>query len=524
MNIASFLEHWGINENPFHAEEARHDPVFARLDDRQTAHPDFEKIAGDLGNPSSSIVFGEKGSGKTAIRIQLAERIRQHNAKSPDRSVFLIPYDDLNPVLDRFAARAGLRTGSPTPDVVKAFSKLRLVDHIDAILQTAVTKIIDEVLGQGSAGSVGTESADHMLGRERIHALKKADAETKRQFVLLAAIYDRSPSAIDRLRRVQRTLRCTPNWSRRFWTILAWAGWLPALGVILAAMQIDPERKYLDWWMYGLGFAIAVWLVLILKRYVWDRFRTVRLAKKLHRQIRTCARDHESIAASLDEVPGLAADTARLPLSGQDDERYALLNALLRVIEAMGFSGAVVLVDRMDEPTLISGDPERMRPVVWPLLNNKFLQMPRIGVKALLPLELRHELFRESSAFFQEARLDKQSLVERLTWTGSMLYDLCTARLNACRTGGEAPISLADLFASEVTRQDLVDALDQMHQPRDAFKLMYQCISEHCQNTTREQASGDANAGYRIPRLTLETVRKQQSERVQMFYRGIRPA
>ena len=522
MNIASFLEHWGITENPFHAEEARHDPVFARLDERQTAHPDFEKIVGDLASPSSSIVFGEKGSGKTAIRIQLADRIRRHNADNPDRAVFLIPYDDLNPILDRFASRAGLRSGSPTADVVKAFSKLRLVDHIDAILQTSVTKLIDETLGQGSGGA--DNEHDRMLDAQSTQSLRKSDAETKRQMLLLAALYDRSPSAVDRARKLKRTLRAPADWPKRWWTIASWLGWLPTAGVIFAALRFDPEREYLDWWMYALGATVGLWLVLILKRYAWDRLKLSRTAKKLHRQIRTCARDHESIASSLDFVPNLASDSARLPLSGQDDERYALVNALLRVLGSMGFTGAVVLVDRMDEPTLISGDPQRMRPVVWPLLNNKFLQMPRIGVKALLPLELRHELFRESSAFFQEARLDKQSLVERLTWTGSMLYDLCTARLNACRVDTENPVALVDLFASDVSRQDIVDSLDQMHQPRDAFKLMYQCISEHCQNTTRDQASDDADAGFRIPRLILETVRKQQAERVQMFYRGIRPA
>ncbi|MFU8830415.1 MAG: hypothetical protein ACNA8P_13410, partial [Phycisphaerales bacterium] len=473
------------SENPFHAEEARHDPVFARLDDRQTAHPDFEKIAGDLANPSSSIVFGEKGSGKTAIRIQLAQRIRNHNDGAPDRSVFLVPYDDLNPILDRFAARAGLRTGSPSPDVIKAFTKLRLVDHIDAILQTAVTKLIDEILGQGSGAAVGSRDGDLMLDRSRIQSLRMADPEVKRQLILLAALYDRSPSAVDRIRKLNRSIRTAPDWSARMWTIAAWAGWLPALAIMVAAVWLDPERQYLNWWMYGLGAAIAVWIVLIFKRYLYDRFRMVRLAKKLHRQIRTCARDHESLAASLEQVPRLASDTARLPLSGQDDERYALMNSLLRVVGEMGFTGIIVLVDRIDEPTLISGDPQRMRPVVWPLLNNKFLQVPQIGVKALLPLELRHELFRESSAFFQEARLDKQSLVERLTWTGSMLYDLCSARLNACRVEADGKMSLVDLFASDVTRQDLVDALDQMHQPRDAFKMMYQCISEHCQYTTR---------------------------------------
>ena len=69
-----------------------------------------------------------------------------------------------------------------------------------------------------------------------------------------------------------------------------------------------------------------------------------------------------------------------------------------------------------------------------------------------------------------------------------------------------------------MTRQDIVDALDQMHQPRDAFKFLYQCIQEHCSNVTQEQAA------WVIPRLVLETVRKQQSDRVQQFYRGVRPA
>ena len=41
----------------------------------------------------------------------------------------------------------------------------------------------------------------------------------------------------------------------------------------------------------------------------------------------------------------------------------------------------LVLVDRVDEPTLINGEPERMRALVWPLLNNKFLQQDRVGVK-----------------------------------------------------------------------------------------------------------------------------------------------
>jgi hypothetical protein len=79
-------------------------------------------------------------------------------------------------------------------------------------------------------------------------------------------------------------------------------------------------------------------------------------------------------------------------------------------------------------------------------------------------------------------------------------------------------LSLIDLFAEDVTKQDLVEALEQMHQPRDAFKLLYRCVTEHC-----AVAHADLNQ-WRIPRFVLDVVRKQEVDRVQALYRGIRPA
>jgi hypothetical protein len=242
------------------------------------------------------------------------------------------------------------------------------------------------------------------------------------------------------------------------------------------------------------------------------------MARRVRRQLRVVPRSDVSILRSLRQLDPSLRDAGHLPIGETDEARYAMLERLRRVLRQFGYTGMMVVIDRVDEPTLISGDPERMRAVIWPLLNNKFLQQQGLGVKMLLPIELRHALFKESSAFFQEARLDKQNLVERLSWTGSMLYDLCDARLKACREPGAGPISLLDLFAEDVTGKDLVDGLDQMHQPRDAFKFLYRCMGEHCSNVTAEQAQ------WKIPRLVLEGVRKQESDRVQQLYRGIRPA
>ena len=75
-----------------------------------------------------------------------------------------------------------------------------------------------------------------------------------------------------------------------------------------------------------------------------------------------------------------------------------------------------------------------------------------------------------------------------------------------------------DLFAEDVTRQEVYDALDRLHQPRDAFKLMYKCILEHCASVTR------AKNEWKISRQVLTNTLKSESERVQQMNRGIRPA
>ena len=184
----------------------------------------------------------------------------------------------------------------------------------------------------------------------------------------------------------------------------------------------------------------------------------------------------------------------------------------------MGYHGMVVVVDRVDEPAMINGEPHRMRRVVWPMLNNKFLQQDGLGVKMLLPIELRHLLMKEDSEFFQRARLDKQHMIERLTWSGSTLYDLCTRRIQSCLEKGAPGVSLSDLFEDDVSRQEVTDALDQMQQPRDAFKFLYQLIQEHCLTVPQDQPT------WKIARLTLQMVRKLQAQRVQELHRGLAPA
>jgi hypothetical protein len=545
MNLSQFFEHWKIVENPFRGEEARHDTVFARMglvrgggepvrtaavagapavaSGEETAagsgaggaqvatfHSDFEKILGDPARPSTSIVFGEKGSGKTAIRLQIAERVAAHNARHPQSKVLMVAYDDLNAVLDRYYRKVGGK--SPQ----EALAKFRLVDHIDAIVGQVVPRVVDGVLGAPDGSP--PEHGRLELGPDPRRAARRFDGATKRDLLLLQAVYDRPDTAERRTARLRRALKCGLPAKEILWNALAWLGWVPAAALFAYARLGKLPNVDKTVLTYAFAVLLGLWLLVLGKRLAWDNLALMSMARRVRRQLRVAARSDVSVLRSLRQLDPSVRDAGHLPIGETDEARYAMLDRLRRVLAQFGYTGMMVVIDRVDEPTLISGDPERMRAVIWPLLNNKFLQQHGLGVKMLLPIELRHALFKESSAFFQEARLDKQNLVERLSWTGSMLYDLCDARLKACREPGAGPIGLLDLFAEDVTGKDLVDGLDQMHQPRDAFKFLYRCMGEHCSNVTAEQAQ------WKIPRLVLETVRKQESDRVQQLYRGIRPA
>ncbi len=509
MNISHFFEHWRINENPFRGEEARHDSVFARIglgDEAKAAasHSDLEKILGELARPSTSIVFGEKGSGKTAIRMQIAQRVARQNREHPDARLFMVSYDNLNGFLGQIHARIG------GDDPAVALRAIRLVDHLDAILALAVTDVMDELLDTGPSERANDLGPD---ARKKARALKP---ERKASLRLLGAIYDLRDPDGHRATALRRVLRERLPLSSFIWTLVLVCGWIPAVAVLAWVLMSPPPgvwESVLRFASLGLGLG---YLAAVLKRLAWDRFRLRRVARRLFKHRRALPRTEQAYAASLGHLPPAIRST--MDLEDSDTARYTMLDRLLEVLEGFGYTGMLVLVDRVDEPTLVNGQTERMQSIIWPLLNNKFLQQERLGVKMLLPIELRYALFKESSSFFQEARLDKQCLVERLSWTGAMLYDLCNTRLAACRPADTEPISLLDLFAEDVTRQDLVDALDQMHQPRDALKFLYRCLNEHCSNVTADEGA------WRVPKLVLDGVRRQEVERVQQLYRGISPA
>jgi hypothetical protein len=495
MKTQQFLEQHGIGANPFAEEDAQTDPVFKDFCISSTHHPTWDKIYGNPAEPATSIVFGEKGAGKTALRLQIARHLQQYNESHPDRRVYVIEYDDFNPFLDRFRDRFGARHRS----VNRVLGDWKLWDHMDAILSLAVTGLVDRILESRHSADPPTNALDPA-------SIKALDRHQARDLLILAACYDQSSAETSRgrWRRLRRKLKF------RTWTLY----WPLALGVLgtAAAAALVVYLQAWHWleapWIYlAAAAAWLPWLAKFSARF-WRAAaiaRNMRVGKHSANQLRQILMKFR------------AADIAGQPLPDKQrtDDRYELLAKFQGILETLGFRGIVVLVDRVDEPHIINGSVEQMRALLWPMLDNKFLKHPGIGFKLLLPIELAQYIDREDRDFYQRARLDKQNMIPSLEWTGEALYDVASARLKACALPGRDP-TLGDLFDDAVDERRLMAAFRGLRVPRHLFKFMYRLFVAHCNAYTDEAPC------WKISGERFESVLALYSRDQDAFDRGLR--
>jgi hypothetical protein len=493
MKIQPFLEHHGIASNPFADEDAQTDLVFKGYCIRNTYHPAWDKIYGDPSEPATSVVFGEKGSGKTAIRLQITRRLADYNADHPDGQVFVIQYDDFNPFLDRFRDRFSARQRRRSERVL---GQWRLWDHIDAVLSLGVTQLVDRILG--------VKQARHPAARDEPLPVESLDAAQKRDVLLLAACYDQSTAENpeQRWHHLRRKLRF-PIWrSRRELAI----GIAATLAVVL----------FFGWWNPSLFRHI--WLYLLIAAgwapWAWQWLKWFRRARGIVGSARVLNQDPRLLRRLLLNFPAGELVGQPLPTSQRTDDRYELLAKLQGVLRSMRFEGILVLVDRVDEPYLINGSTELMQALLWPMLDNKFLKHPGLGVKLLLPIELERLIDRQERDFHQRARLDKQNLIRSLAWTGQSLYDLANARVKACAADGKSPV-LTELFETSINDRRLKDAFATLRVPRHLFKFLYRLFTAHC------NAHSDEEPVWQISGATFESVLALYQRDQDAFDRGV---
>ena len=490
MKLHDLLAHHGISANPFADEDAQTDPVFQGRCRTSTFHPNWDKVYGDPSSPATSIVFGEKGAGKTALRLQVAAQIEEHNRRHENQRLFVIEYDDFNPFLDRFADRLSSRKRR---NPAKVLTEWKLWDHMDAILSLGVTSLVDRLLGVGQPSG----SSANVLPKD---AAKRLDRFQKRDLLLLAACYDNSLTETFQSRwyRLRRKLR--------YWPWQSWA--IRAVGLLTKSIVLGTIwyfRKY-EWLM-----TVWPWLIIALGWSPWlaQVWRWWLQAHGVAKNLRCVNRDTHPLRQVLMQFAGRDINGQPLPNKRRTDDRYELLYKFQGVLRALGFTGIVVLVDRVDEPHLINGSLENIKALVWSMLDNKFLKQPGLGLKLLLPIELADYVQHENHDFFQRARLDKQNMIPSLEWTGQSLYDLANARVAACAAEGKTP-QLRDLFDASIDDARLVDAFAALRVPRHLLKFLYRLLVAHC------QAHVDSQPSWKIDSATFEAqlalyIRDQQA-------------
>lgn len=472
MKIQDFLKEHGLTSNPFSQEDAREDPVFKR-GIADIYHPSWDKVFADPTDPASAVVFGDKGSGKTALRLQMREAIAAWNARRENdgRLVFLIDYDDFNPFLDCFCVKRGLK-----------LSDWRLWDHMDAILSLGVRQLVRLLIDGGDGGVLGSPDL-----RRRLRTLTRPE---RRDLLLLAAAYDHAPetSRATRWQRLRRRVRYRA-WKAMYPWLAGWAGTIAVLAAIALLGRHFGPRALLGfvhehaWAWAGLLLIPLAWVP-----HLWQQVRARRTGRSIARNVRV-------VECRGRELERLLMHFARADLEGQpieqlqgSDARYAMLSRLQAILHKLGYGSVVVLVDRVDEPHEVKGSAQAMFDLLRPIFDLKFLKHPQFGVKLLLPRELHPYLERAPAEFHQRARLDKQNLIPSLLWTGQSLYDLANDRIRRCSeagTGGEP--SLRNLLDAAIGDEEIIHCFDRMQIPRNLFKFMFQLLNNHCMDHTGDR-------------------------------------
>jgi len=482
MKIHQLLDRYGITENPFAQEDALSDRVFLEHCLAATRHSAWDKIYGDPRAPATSVVFGEQGSGKTALRLQMREQLSAYNKEHPQQRAFIVEYDDFNPFMDSFRERLSGRRRKPE----KALQNWRLWDHMDAILTLAVTRLSNTLRNDGR----DAKDASHNIDMAKVQALNR---QQRRDILLLAAFYDdnRDLGARQRWKKLQ--------WKLKYFAVKKW--WPALFGLIVTAATVGAVVWYnnrdwkslAQWWVWVI---VAVgWLP-----FAWNWLRRWWLAVRAAKQVRVFDHRLGALRANLGSFEISESIGQPMPTRPRGDDRYELLLKLQSLFKALDFESIVVLMDRVDEPHLVNGAADRMKDFVWPMFDNKFLKHPGVAFKLLLPAAMVGYLQRQERDFYDRSRLDKQNLITSLTWSGQGLYDVANDRIKACAklSEGTKP-GIMDLVDPTISEVEMIGIFDRLRAPRHLFKFLHRLLVDHCSKYTEDKPE------WKIKRETLQS-------------------
>lgn len=468
ITMSQFLNSHGLQRNPFIEEEAQNDKVFEDLVNESGYtfnHQAWDKFFGEPPGRGTSMIFGVKGSGKSALRLALEKNIAHFNREHAG-GILLIKYDDFNSFLDAFKRRGDQDRKRETPITLKDFG---LAQHLDAILICGMEALLDEL----DAGDI---------------SLAQLETHQRHDLMMLMAFYLSGPP--DRYSRIMDDLgdRLLPR---------------SIFGAVGSGLKAN---------VVGL---LTLGIVPLVRQSFYAG-----VARAAAREIVVRTRNSKYIKRALRRVPlGYLQnqDIKRRGWRDNEDVRRLFVTKFIDVVLSLGYQQIVVVMDKIDEPSLINGDRERMEAFVWPLWNNRILQLhPNLSFKMLLPRQLYEVVRKAGSDKANEARFDKQKIIYPFRWGDKQLYDMMSDRLRICRTDASQPYPLANLFDEVMPTREILGALDKLRQPRFVLNYLYRLIAETCAQTDRVD-----DQPVRIPHEVFYQITATIGEDIKQYYQTL---
>ncbi|QDV09133.1 hypothetical protein Poly30_46900 [Planctomycetes bacterium Poly30] len=497
----TWRHHWALDEDPFVQEDADKDTVLARVP-MEAVHSSFDRLYGSTDSPGPGIVFGEKGSGKSSLRLAMKRRLEN----DADARALYVEYIEFDSFLTE--ARKADRlppNGQKTPR--RVVERYLLADHIDAMLSLGVSKLADEI-ADGKHPSASSMSPKH-----------------KASLVALTGLYyrsdERSGDEIDRgLRRVLKQPSGRSFLTKLVIFLAAVAG--VAVGGAAIADSFNVELPFEvqesgQWRVLGGILLSAAGLLAWIPGLVAQR-----RASKATKAVRVVPRDPDPLAALLLRIPSSVRRDLALPEGPAVGTRLVLLQRFIAILHDVGYRSFWVLMDRIDEATVLSGRADLMRPFVESLLEHRLLQFEGMALKLFLPIELSRLYLGASPDALKSMRLDKASSIPELRWTGQELSQVAAQRLRAVRPDGtpleEPGARLMDFFAEEIDENQVRETLSELGTPRLAFGFLGALMAEHARELSDDLPQDDP--AWRIPQRRFEILRASWLDRA----RGLRRA
>ncbi|MDP8243434.1 MAG: hypothetical protein P9L94_05075 [Candidatus Hinthialibacter antarcticus] len=491
-------EYWGLLEDPFTCEDADKDGVLPDVDPN-AVHWSFDRLYGTPRMPAPAIIFGEKGSGKSALRLMMRRKVEKHNQDKPDEKLFLIEYIDFNNYLSHFRRAIGARNDEQAAE--RVMKRWGVAEHLDCLLSLGVSKLVDEVLPSESP-------------RDKLNHKQRA------YLALMASIYYDS-SQRTQMEAVHQLISRLGLGSLRpyfYWMLtilMTVASFFLAALPIAANVNRAAEQSPMPVLPFLIGGGVLLagaWLPFMYYTWMSSSF-----AARADRAVKSLPRNSAALNELLKRLPLKERREYTIPRGSDEAGRYQLLQRFIEILHAFGYKGVYVLLDRIDEPSLISGREDSMRKFVESLLDIKLLQFPDMGLKLFLPIEM-DEIHRNATPEqLKKMRLDKSNLVPELKWTGQELYEIANQRVKSCVKPDGRIQGLADIFGDDFDFAYLKETLHNLGTPRYAFGFLSTLFSEYTKNLPNELGDGDPR--WQISRAHFDVVKAGWTDRSDVMRR-----